>query len=59
MSNFQELYTDNAEAFEDFIEKLHADTAGDDQALAGVLELFMDRLCEEIDAVNGETEEAL
>jgi len=56
MDIFEQVYADNVDLFDVFIEQLRIDTEGDAEALIGALELFMDRLCEMIDAVNAEAD---
>jgi len=53
MPTFEEVYENNLDLFDTFIKQVRED-ADDNEALAGALELFMDRLCETIDAVNEE-----
>jgi len=57
METFERVYEDNLERFDVFVERL-AVAAGDRDVLVATLELFMDRLCDTIDAMNKEVDRA-
>jgi len=56
MTDFEQIYADNLDRFDVFIEQLYTDADDNNDALVGALELFADRLCETIDAVNEEAD---